>query len=116
LAVIAGFGALILAVSALIMVVWSWVIPDIFGLSAINFRQALGLFLLAQLLFNGLRFFRFHAHRNPVHAKWMRMTPDERHEFIRKRHAFFHKHSFGKSDFCEESGCPEADGASKKEK
>lgn len=34
------------------MILWNWVMPDIFGLCQINFGQALGLTLLSSCLFN----------------------------------------------------------------
>ena len=34
----------------LVMCLWNWIMPKIFGLITINFWEALGLFLLSQLL------------------------------------------------------------------
>ncbi len=36
-----------------VMFLWNWVMPDIFGLTTINFRQALCLALLTKCLFDG---------------------------------------------------------------
>jgi len=38
-------------VSAVVMVLWNWLMPDIFGLGVISFWQAAGLFLFAKILF-----------------------------------------------------------------
>ena len=42
------FGA---AMSYLVMSLWNWLMPVVFGLSIINFWQALGLLLLAKIIF-----------------------------------------------------------------
>jgi len=34
-----------------IMLLWNWLMPEIFGLGTITFMQSLGLFLLCSLLF-----------------------------------------------------------------
>jgi hypothetical protein len=117
----AAFGvAAVAGFSAGVMLLWNALLPQIFGFVAINFWQSLGLLVLlaglskfmAVAAFLGMRGYR----RNPLHEKWQKMTPDERREFIRKRHVFFHKHSFGKGGFCEESASgAEATGASTKE-
>ncbi|GHT75758.1 hypothetical protein AGMMS50262_12040 [Bacteroidia bacterium] len=82
---IAGF-------SAVVMLLWNWLIPSIFGWAVINFWQALGLLALTRILFGGFGFkHRMHAgrwghHHNPIREKWMQMTSEERKEFLRKRH------------------------------
>ncbi len=79
---------------ALVMVLWNALIPDIFGLTTINFWQALGLFALSHLLFSRFNHGKFKdkAHRS-MHDKWKKMTPEQRRNFIKKRHDFFH-HNF----------------------
>lgn len=46
---------IIIAITCLIalpvMFLWNWVMPDIFGLTTINFKQALCLALLCKVLF-----------------------------------------------------------------
>jgi len=49
---IAGFFALIVGV--LIMALWNWLMPAIFGLGTISFWQGFGIALLARLLFGGM--------------------------------------------------------------
>ncbi|MDR1023471.1 MAG: hypothetical protein LBL94_09420 [Prevotellaceae bacterium] len=48
---------LVLATIALmglaVMLLWNKLVPDIFGLATLNFSQAVGLFVLARLLFGG---------------------------------------------------------------
>jgi hypothetical protein len=46
LAAVAGF-------SAVAMLLWNWIMPDIFGLPALNYRQPLGLAVLCRIFFGG---------------------------------------------------------------
>ena len=55
---IAIFGAIAIAALALlfgyvVMLLWNWLIPSIFGLGVITFWQAVGIVILAKLLFGG---------------------------------------------------------------
>jgi hypothetical protein len=82
---------LAIAVAALgktVELLWNWLMPPIFGLTAITFWQALGLLALSWLLFGGLR----GAHRprwgrpagpwrEKMLARWEQMTPEERERF-----------------------------------
>ena len=61
--VIGGFGAVVLGL-------WNWLMPSIFGLREISFAQALGLLALSWILFGGMRGARggrrcFRRHRRP---------------------------------------------------
>ena len=103
-------------VGVVVMLLWNWLLPDIFGFAVINYWQALGLFVLARILlggFGGSRMLGAHAgfHKNPVHEKWQKMTSEERKEFIRKRHGKFHRHHFAEGCFWEEDdfGSPSND-------
>jgi hypothetical protein len=95
-----SFGLVMIgALCAIVMFLWNLLIPSIFGLTAINFWQALGLFILARLLLGGMggRFMLgrgMHSHHNPVREKWMKMTDEERKEFIRRRHPHGHRVDF----------------------
>ena len=93
------------AFSALVMCLWNWLMPAIFGLTAICFWQALGLLVLAKLLFGGFGHHHGwgmkHRHHGHIHKKWMKMTPEERREFIEKQHHHFH-HGFGCDCCCKE--------------
>jgi hypothetical protein len=40
----------------IVMLLWNWLVPVIFGLKTIDFWQALGLLVLAKILFGGLGF------------------------------------------------------------
>jgi len=93
--------------SAVVMVLWNLLIPDIFGLQAISFWQAGGLLILSRILFSS--FWgggRHHHHRmdgfhgaNLMHEKWMKMSEEERKEFINKKRECFHGAPFNRRDF-----------------
>jgi hypothetical protein len=96
LAAIAGF-------SAVVMLLWNALLPDIFGLAVINFWQSLGLLALVRLLFGGfggkMAFAGRGRHeggfgKNPLREKWLKMTPEERKEFVKHRH-FGYGHGYG---------------------
>jgi hypothetical protein len=64
---------------------WNALMPQIFGLHSVTFWQALGLLLLAKLLFGG-----FHRHacggkrnlwKSRMRERWEQMTPEERDRF-----------------------------------
>jgi hypothetical protein len=46
--------AFALVVGALVMVLWNWLMPAIFGLTTIGYWQGFGLVLIAKLLFGGV--------------------------------------------------------------
>ncbi|MDR2835736.1 MAG: hypothetical protein LBV69_05985 [Bacteroidales bacterium] len=96
LVAIAGF-------SAIVMLLWNWLVPAIFGLAVISFWQALGLLVLSHILFGtawkpAARGIHRHGgfERNPIREKWEKMTLEERKEFIKKRHCEhgWHRHDF----------------------
>ena len=59
---IAIAGLFALGFGLLLQALWNWLMPDIFGLGKITYWQAVGLFLLAKLLFTGL-----HGHHDKGH-------------------------------------------------
>jgi hypothetical protein len=100
-----GFILVIAAFSAVFMLIWNWLMPVIFGLVTINFWQALGLLVLARLLFGGIghgfwKRGRMHdMGENPIHKRWRHMTLEQRKEFINKRRKFGFGHPFGRDFF-----------------
>ncbi|MFL6247176.1 MAG: hypothetical protein ACJ74H_14180 [Thermoanaerobaculia bacterium] len=66
----------------LVMSLWNWLMPAVFGVSQIHFWQALGLFFLSRILFGGFGGDggRRHSHRRMM-ERWERMTPEERERF-----------------------------------
>ncbi|MBZ5667695.1 MAG: hypothetical protein LAO30_24245 [Acidobacteriia bacterium] len=81
------FAILLIAVLGfVVMGLWNWLTPTLFGWHPISFWQALGILLLSKILFGG---FRGHAGRHMhwrarMMERWGHMTPEEREKF---RHA-----------------------------
>lgn len=87
-------------VGFVIMYLWNWLMPAIFGLTVITFWQSLGLFALAKLLFSGFGGRNFGRGRrgnfmNEGRKRWMNMTAEERKAFMESRSRFG---GFGKKD------------------
>jgi hypothetical protein len=64
----------------LVMHLWNWLLPSLFGWRQIGFWQALGLLVLCRILFGG---FGGHGRnrrkgRRRDFERWERMTPEER--------------------------------------
>lgn len=98
LLVITGF-------SALVMVLWNLLIPEIFGLKLINFWQAAGLFALCRILFGHFGGGKPGEHHGPglrrdnhIREKWMNMTEEEREDFVHRRKDFFRERPFNRED------------------
>lgn len=69
--------------SAIVMLLWNAILPDLFHLSSINYGQALGLFILCKILFSNFGFGRFMGRtphfRNPaIREKFMNLSPEEK--------------------------------------
>ena len=70
-------------VCLLVMSLWNWLMPEVFGLHAITFWQALGLLILSRLLLG-----RFHGRghsnhwRHRMRQRLDQMTPEEREKFF----------------------------------
>jgi len=66
-----------------VMGLWNWLMPALFGWRLITFWQALGLVVLSKTLFGG-----FHTHagrhthwRRRMRERWGQMTPEEQEKF-----------------------------------
>jgi hypothetical protein len=82
-----------------VMLLWNWLAPALFGWRQINFWQALGLLALCRILFGG---FGVGCHRSRSRGgmrdrvservsermaeRWEQMTPEEREKFRRGLH------------------------------
>ena len=66
-----------------VMGLWNWLMPSLFGLKSISYWQALGLFILAKILFGGFRGAggRGGHWRHRMKERWEKMTPEEREKF-----------------------------------
>jgi uncharacterized membrane protein len=66
-----------------VMSLWNWLMPVLFGWKLISFWQALGLVILSKILFGGI-----HRHggrrmhwQHRMRDRWEHMTPEERAKF-----------------------------------
>jgi len=80
----------ILIKSGIVLLIWNALIPGLFHGPPLTYPQALGLTVLAKLLFGFPRFGRFGGLHGgpPWKAHWMRLSPEERdklREDLRKR-------------------------------
>ncbi len=71
------------AFSAIVMLLWNNVLANVIHVSTINFWQALGILVLAKILFGGFRGGPGggpwgQRWRNKWQQKWANMTPEER--------------------------------------
>jgi hypothetical protein len=72
-----------LALSFVVMSLWNWLMPGLFGLRLVSFWQALGLLLLSKILLGGFRGRpggQMHWRRRMM-ERWEQMTPEEREKF-----------------------------------
>jgi hypothetical protein len=65
---------------------WNWLMPEIFGLHAITYWQAIGLLGLTWLLFGGFGWLggprRGHFRGGPMGRRLRHMTPEQRERFF----------------------------------
>jgi hypothetical protein len=66
-----------------VLQLWNWLMPPIFGWRQITFWQALGILALCRILFGGFGHRGFHRSglRRRMAERWERMTPEERERF-----------------------------------
>jgi len=68
-----------------VMHLWNWLLPPLFGWRTLGFWQALGLLALCRILFGGLgghgRGGPRGNFRNRRGGRWKNMTPEEREQF-----------------------------------
>lgn len=75
--------AFIIIGGEVVMYLWNWLLPSLFGWRLITFWQALGLLVLCRILFGGWgRHGGPRSHfRRRMAEKWEHMTPEEREKF-----------------------------------
>jgi hypothetical protein len=64
----------------LVMQLWNWLMPSLFGWHAIGFWQALGLLILSRIFFGGFRGPSGMGRRRMM-ERWGQMTPEQRAQF-----------------------------------
>jgi hypothetical protein len=90
--VLIGIPLFIFVGGEVVMHLWNWLLPPLFGWRMLTFWQAVGLLLLCRILFGGLGRHGgpgFHGQRFDACRK---MTPEEREKF---RQAMHEGYSFG---------------------
>ena len=79
------FAGAVLFFGAIVMGLWNAILPEVLGVKAITFLQALGILLLSKLLFGGFSGRRWggrgHEWKKQMKEKWNGMTPEEREKF-----------------------------------
>ena len=74
--------AAVAAFTYVVMSLWNWLLPGLFGWHAIGFWQAAALLVLSKILFGGLRGPGGTIHwRRRMMERWEQMTPEEREKF-----------------------------------
>jgi hypothetical protein len=66
-----------------VMSLWNWLMPALFGLHLITFWQGLGLLILSKIFFGAFRGgpHRHWSWRRRMMERWEHMTPEEREKF-----------------------------------
>jgi len=67
----------------IVLHLWNWLLPSLFGWREITFWQAVGLLALCRVLFGGFGWHRprRHSFRDRTDDRCGRMTPEERERF-----------------------------------
>ncbi len=91
-AAIAGMAVFAWIGGEVVMHLWNWLAPELFGLRTITFWQALGLLALGRILFGGcgvgggVRSNVRRRMRERMSERWEHMTPEERDRFRQGLH------------------------------
>ncbi|TWV15221.1 hypothetical protein FQ707_02615 [Bacteroidaceae bacterium HV4-6-C5C] len=99
--------------SVVVMLLWNWLMPALFGLKVITILEAAGLFALARILFSPFWGGRpnhrqmHHHERNQIMEKWRKMSQSERNKIIKERREMFGNGPFDRDFF--ESRCNETE-------
>jgi hypothetical protein len=81
--VILAMAAFVVIGGEVVMQLWNWLLPPLFGWRLITVWQAVGLLVLCRILFGGVSGRGFHRSnfRRRMGERWERMTPEEREQF-----------------------------------
>ncbi len=82
---ILGAAALALIFGYVVMSLWNWLMPELFGLTTLTFWQAVGVVVLARLIFGGFK-------HNPHHPK-SRKSYKRKSRFMQKCNDLEHNNS-----------------------
>lgn len=84
---ILGLALFIFIGGELVMHLWNWLLPSLFGWRLITFWQALGILVLCRILFGGTGVMRGtgansrRRMRERMAERWEKMTPEEREKY-----------------------------------
>ena len=88
-AAIVGMAVFIAIGGEVVMLLWNWLVPTLFGLRPITFWQAIGLLALCRILFGSFGLgggsHRSNSRRR-MRERWEEMTPAERERFRQGLH------------------------------
>lgn len=75
-----------LAMALIVMLLWNWLMPMLFGFITINYLQAIGLLILSKILFGGFcRKGGHHSHhpfwRKRFLEKWENLSDEEKEKY-----------------------------------
>jgi hypothetical protein len=78
-----GFTLFVFLGGLLVMQLWNWILPTVFGWHSITFWQGLGILALCRILFGSFspRPTPWYGMRRRLWERWERMTPEERERF-----------------------------------
>ncbi|MCX6232018.1 MAG: hypothetical protein NTZ33_10795 [Bacteroidetes bacterium] len=66
----------------IVMYLWNNVLHAVTGVGIVSFWQALGILILAKILFGGFngmhKHHKCHSEMHDMHHKWMKLSPEER--------------------------------------
>lgn len=77
------FVVVLAGVGFLVVGLWNWLMPSLFGLKLITYWQAVGLLILSKILFGGFRRtgWRGRDRLHSMRGRWRQRTPEEREQF-----------------------------------
>ena len=98
--VILGMAIFTIIGGGVVMLLWNWLAPALFGLRELGFWQAIGLLALCRILFGGFGLGGGHRSgsrrqmdgricervRERIDERWEQMTPEEREKFRQGMH------------------------------
>ncbi|MFM7016637.1 MAG: hypothetical protein ACKOX3_09945 [Bacteroidota bacterium] len=62
----------------IVMILWNWLLPEIFGLKSINYWEACGLILLTNFLFNRTFTRKYILRKNCEKEKWAHLCDEKK--------------------------------------
>jgi hypothetical protein len=67
----------------LVLHLWNWLLPSLFGWRQLTFWQALGMLALCRILFGGISGRGFHRYRGRgrMSERWQSMSSEDREKF-----------------------------------